>query len=478
MKLKINYNIVLYALLLLVLSLLCFPSDSPLYNFIETDVAIFRFVGSTIPQGFVLFKDIFDHKGPLVFFINALGYLFSNSSQWGYFILAFLALYFSCYYSYLISKKANLNKWILMVYPFVMTFILSGTIGQTENFALVFNSIALFIVFRNLYDNRKNLSNNECYLIGILLGLSFLTKVTNCFVIIGICVFYFIDYLKSKEYKELLYSIGRVLIAFIGVNLTFLIYFVINDAVEEYIFASFTANLIYSDNNSSFEFSSFIIRNIGFVIPAVFSYLHTNNKRIKLFIVIANLFAIIGQNIGGIALHYRVANLTLYAYCFALGVMYLKKKWPKVVYLSLPLFLFLKSFAMSVWKVPTYGLYYRNADDVAQQFKNEYAIDSGDKVIILNSPPCMYFLLDVLPSLPYFTLQDHWSEKFDSKIHDDIIDSIINKDFDYIITTNKNISNNSKLVDSLNQNYELDTMYQADNYKGNQFTLLVYQNRK
>ena len=67
-------------------------STSPLYeNYYEDDSAIFILMGKAIVNGSVPYRDIFDHKGPILFWIQALGQLLWEGRN-GIFIIQLLML--------------------------------------------------------------------------------------------------------------------------------------------------------------------------------------------------------------------------------------------------------------------------------------------------------------------------------------------------------------------------------------------------
>ena len=48
--------------------------NSPLSNVPEyVDSGVFQYIGRKILEGYMPYRDIFDHKGPLLYLINALG---------------------------------------------------------------------------------------------------------------------------------------------------------------------------------------------------------------------------------------------------------------------------------------------------------------------------------------------------------------------------------------------------------------------
>ena len=57
----------------------CSSFTSPLYpNYYGDDSAVFVLIGKAIVNGKIVYKDLFDHKGPILFFIEAIGYSISE----------------------------------------------------------------------------------------------------------------------------------------------------------------------------------------------------------------------------------------------------------------------------------------------------------------------------------------------------------------------------------------------------------------
>ena len=83
----------LLALLCATLALLIATSSSPLYaaNF-WTDTNIYFTIGRGMTRGLLPYRDLFDHKGPLLFMLYALGAAISDTSFIGVFILEALSL--------------------------------------------------------------------------------------------------------------------------------------------------------------------------------------------------------------------------------------------------------------------------------------------------------------------------------------------------------------------------------------------------
>ena len=67
-------------------------------NQLAYDTCVYLYVGNLIPQGLMPYKDAFDHKGPLLYLMMALGLLIGNVA--GVWVLSIGCLIISAYYAY------------------------------------------------------------------------------------------------------------------------------------------------------------------------------------------------------------------------------------------------------------------------------------------------------------------------------------------------------------------------------------------
>ena len=77
------------------------------------DPGVFLYIGAQILDGKVPYRDIWDHKGPVIYYIDALGLLLGRGSEWGVWALQFTGLWsaivVSCEKSFSRSKAPS-NK--------------------------------------------------------------------------------------------------------------------------------------------------------------------------------------------------------------------------------------------------------------------------------------------------------------------------------------------------------------------------------
>ncbi len=57
------------------------------------DAGVFLYIGDRILNGGIPYLDVWDHKPPVIYFINAFGLLVGGGSVWGVWLLEFVALY-------------------------------------------------------------------------------------------------------------------------------------------------------------------------------------------------------------------------------------------------------------------------------------------------------------------------------------------------------------------------------------------------
>jgi len=70
------------------------------------DSGVFLYTGWRILNGQVPYRDVWDHKPPVFFYINAAGLALLNGSRWGVWIIEFLSLYVATVISWRLIKGA------------------------------------------------------------------------------------------------------------------------------------------------------------------------------------------------------------------------------------------------------------------------------------------------------------------------------------------------------------------------------------
>ena len=78
---------------------------SPLnMRLVYLDSGVFLYTGWRILNGAVPYLNVWDHKPPVVYYINALGLALTHNSRWGVWVLELIALYIAAYIAYKLIK--------------------------------------------------------------------------------------------------------------------------------------------------------------------------------------------------------------------------------------------------------------------------------------------------------------------------------------------------------------------------------------
>ena len=231
------HNLLTYGILFLVAFLFVFLfscTTSPLYEhhpfWFHGDSGIFQEMGVCLVQGGTPYVDLFDHKGPILWFIQALGIWISP--RWGIMILQSISLFCTLVLWYKTAFLIIEKRWVSFAISlsgllFLMAFYQRGNL--CEEWCLPFISLPIYLYFyrwRKKHTPHPLYSTLDSFIIGLCVGVIAMIRLNNMAPIIGFVLWDFIMCLKHKEYKKLWTNIsaicaGTVLI-FLGCALFYL----------------------------------------------------------------------------------------------------------------------------------------------------------------------------------------------------------------------------------------------------------------
>lgn len=190
--------------------------NSPLSNVPEyVDSGVFQYIGRKILEGYMPYRDIFDHKGPLLYLLNALG--LQLMGRHGIWLMEWIFLFATLIVSYKLCRVFfSRCASVLSVF---MTFSLLGLYLEggnfTEEYAMLPCVIALYIFAK--YFKEKDINNLELFLLGAGLMSTLLLKANVACAWVIFCVYFAVISLWKKQFKELL----RYVILFLLGSCTF-----------------------------------------------------------------------------------------------------------------------------------------------------------------------------------------------------------------------------------------------------------------
>ena len=138
------------AILLALALVALLPSLPTFYRTPNIDSSIFLYIGGKIRQGQLPFRDIYDHKPPLIFYLNALGLSLAGGSRWGVWALEWLSLSSAALLAYAFLRR-YFGKAAAFIAVSAMLLNLAFVIERgnlTEEYALPFQFAALYLLAR------------------------------------------------------------------------------------------------------------------------------------------------------------------------------------------------------------------------------------------------------------------------------------------------------------------------------------------
>lgn len=318
-------------------------TTSPLYAshpfWFHGDSGIFQEMGLCIIQGGTPYVDLFDHKGPILFFIEALGLLINK--EWGLFFIQVINLFcvlivWKKIIGLFVQKWYQILSILICSLFFLYSFYHRGNL--TEDWSLLFISLPLYYFSRSIR-NGNPMSVRDLFNIGLCIGVIFFIRANNAAPVVGVIIAYFFNLLLSKKYRILFKSIlalssGIILISIICASVFILIYDWF--AFTEMVFGTFLFNFLYMSGQagpglSDFDFYSPLI---ALLVLSIISF----RKESKLFdsaiilSYIISIFAIGDKNF----LHYSMIFVPLF--CVSLCQISIRKNWIGFLILGVALF--------------------------------------------------------------------------------------------------------------------------------------------
>ncbi|MGM9680512.1 MAG: hypothetical protein ACI3XR_03300 [Eubacteriales bacterium] len=238
--------VLLFCLLTSFAVLLICTRSSPLYPLNDwVDSNCFFTVGKGMFNGQVVYRDLYEQKGILLYFLHGLCWLISHDSFLGVFFLEIIAGTFFLYYSYL-TMRLYCKKVCLVTLPILWALICcsnSFVLGDSaEELCLPLLAYGLYISLRSLKE-KTPMGWKEGLLIGVTSGAVLWIKFSMLGFYPGWIVVPAVVLIRSKNWKDLLRLIGGIVGGVLLITLPFFLYFAVNGALSDWFEVYFYNNI-------------------------------------------------------------------------------------------------------------------------------------------------------------------------------------------------------------------------------------------
>lgn len=213
------------------------------------DSAHFLTVGKAWTLGKIPYRDMFDHKGPLIYFIDMIGYIIGRGDKAGVSIIQAIFMCFTLGGIYQISqiaKKSNLYGFIAVIVSLIAMKVNYVEGNSVEEYCLPFLIWSIYGLLQWYMGERKEHNCKWTILYGITTGVCMMTRVTNVVTICGGVFVICIVLIKQKYFKNLCYNSISFIVGVLIVVFPFVIYFSINGALKDMVYDVLLFNIDYS----------------------------------------------------------------------------------------------------------------------------------------------------------------------------------------------------------------------------------------
>ena len=215
----------------------------------------FLYIADQLLEGKVLYKNLWDHKPPVIYLINAMALLIDGKTLWGVWFMEGLFLSISILISYTLTKKIfGVLPAILGSLTFLLLYsklITGGNYAEEYTIPLGF---AVLYFFNQAETRKATVSSHKPYfLIGIFLALIVLLKINSLGLLFAILIYLFAFY-RSKKTNKLLY-LG---IGFISIISVLVLYLYTENALGNFIDQVIIYNISYAALKSSAKVTSIL----------------------------------------------------------------------------------------------------------------------------------------------------------------------------------------------------------------------------
>ncbi len=263
---KHRSTIILYVMLAVVATVFVFLfslSTSPIYRdhpayagvYDGADSLHFQTDGQNWLHGRIPYRDTFDHKGPIIYLINMLGWLIGGESRYGLIPFQIIALTITLIFAWKISQLVKKSPlWGAMSVGLMLLCMIPGysSGNSVQEYNLPFIMMAMYYMVQYFYAKKLGEHNPWwAFAYGIAIGACLLLQLTHAIPICAGILVIFIVLASQKRWqnlgKNLLYGLAGVLVMWVP----FALYFLVNGAFGDFIYCTIIFNFSYAGNIGS-----------------------------------------------------------------------------------------------------------------------------------------------------------------------------------------------------------------------------------
>ena len=290
-----------------------------------TDSSVFLYVANIILDGGMPYLDTFDHKGPVIYLIDAFGLLIG--SRYGIWIMELITIGAISTFTYKTARLMDCGRLAACaavgMNALVLILYLDGG-NFTEEYACAFLTVSLYLFLK--YFKTGNASGWQLLLCGASFAAVCLLRI-NMIVLWGVmCIGVVIDCVRRKALKDIPRFILWFLLGAAAVAAPIIIWFWSRGALVHFIDASLLFNFRYSSDPVRSSLDNKITAALYFfagnpsliAVPPLVYFCFSRRRLVDWLCLITFILSVVAVSLSGLSYrHYGMILCPLVAFSVA-----------------------------------------------------------------------------------------------------------------------------------------------------------------
>lgn len=294
-------------------------SDNPVYPGVKLrDSSVFTYMGKVILEGGMPYRDAFDHKGPLMYLINALGLLISP--KYGIWLIELMTVFIILLFVYKLARMLEctpLTAGAVVVLSMLSMFYYFNWGNVTEEYACAFIILSLYSFVK--YFRTGSISSWELILCGFSFAAVCLLRINMAALWVVMCLGVLVHCIRSRQAGQLVRFILLFLAGAAVLVVPVAVWLIRGRAMDAFIKDYFLFNLLYCKSNLLHKINVLAVfcsqaASVLTVAPLVYFWIK-ERRAIDGLCLGSALFSLIMISIAGQNYqHYGLILIPLFAY--------------------------------------------------------------------------------------------------------------------------------------------------------------------
>lgn len=466
--------------------LVCCAYSSPLFPYYTSgDSSIFMMIGKGMTRGKLCYVDFFDHKGPVLYFIEAIGQLLAGRS--GIWLIEATGAAVSVITIMKICKTLRSSSLVPVLTTAIVYLFLFGHGNLTENYSIPLVYICLYLGIRYL-NEPEQIDHPPIYALiyGISFGIILFIRVNNAAVICFLVLYIIIRLIRAKRYLNVFLNVLLGVLGVVLVAAPICLFFHMKNALSEMLFCVFTFNFQYAGNNSHVNIFSSLLQfalYMALYSPIIFSvvvfavFARKEKSALDCGMLLIACGCLLLLMFTNTYEHYFIIGLPVFSVAVARvipTIPVLKLKSDLVHYLRKNRFIPFLVVIVAVYcgltayrtAAPIYKGYLTNISysryETVQKCIESIPEDERDSVIGYEIAASWYIDSDITPCYKYYTMQ-HWFSSPGNDVHEEFLNYISTEHPLWIIANAPD--EDSEIAKILESNYRVVTSGDYNYYR-------------